>query len=262
MKTSVPAEHSQANDSRQLAGFQTASTAAFNDARPSQLAQLQQQATMHKSPRSLALQSMVQLVSSRSPASAVHSNPNRGVLQLVQKTGPDDQGMIEVDEVEDYVPNCVDNGEISRKFYRRSEGITSGWNDQDLFYADGEEGALVQITVAMVNDYWDPGYDGFAKLSGPDWIKNCEDYAKTDGFGEELGDYTDTETLTSLIAVDGSYVLKLSFHWMRVVKTGADALTIRQKDGESAVYSRDFNLQNGLAYILAKREAGGTVYNG
>jgi hypothetical protein len=104
------------------------------------------------------------------------------VVQLMQKQGPGEQGLIDVTEVEDYLPNCVDNGEATRKMYRRTAGITSGWNDTDLFYADGD-GPLVQITTATVNAYWNPKYEGFAQASGPNWTVNCEEYGKAGGFG-------------------------------------------------------------------------------
>jgi hypothetical protein len=205
----------------------------------------------------------------RIPAAAPHSarhalariSVGPRVLQRVQKQGPGEQGLIDVTEVENYLPNCVDNLDPTRTMYRRTAGITSGWNDTDLFYADGD-GALVQITTAMVNAYWNPKYDGFAQASGPDWTVNCEDYAKAGGIGAKAGDYVSTATLSALIRDNGNYVLELSFHWMRVAKTGADAITIRQKDGESAVYTKDFALEAGLTYILNKRSDGGTVYAG
>ena len=183
-------------------------------------------------------------------------------MQLVQKQGPGAQGSIDVTEIADYVPNCIDDVSVAdRKFYRRTNGITSGWNDTDLFYADGD-GALVQVTTATVNGYWDPKYAGFAQESGPSWTLNCEDYAKAAGLGAKVGDYTSTETLTALITANRNYVLGLSYHWMRVAKTGDNAIAIKQKDGESAVYTKDFTLSGALEYILNKRSDGGTVYNG
>ncbi|MBD2363400.1 hypothetical protein [Anabaena sp. UHCC 0399] len=192
---------------------------------------------------------------------AFPTDQNIVVAQRVKKTPPSGGTEIDVEELDDdYLPNCVDNGNLNRKGYRRSGGITNGWNDTDLFYADGD-GPLVQITIKMVNDYWDSRYEGFEKLSGPDWTKNCEDYAKEySGFGGKIGDYKDSEELAGLIQDNGKYVLQLSFHWMSVQKTGEDSITIRQKDGESAVYEKTFNLKDGLAYILGKRSAGGTVY--
>ena len=224
----------------------------FADSRPELAAQLQLQELAHNSPVNSQLKAMVQLKAKA---------PLVPVTQLEQKQGPDGQGMIDVTEVADYVPNCVDNGELSRKFYRRTSGIASGWNDQDLFYADGD-GALVQVTVAMVDAYWNPKYEGFAQVSGPDWTVNCEDYAKSSGFGSKVGDYTNSETLSPLIQSNGNYVINMGYHWMRVIKTGADAVTIRQKDGESAVYGKDLNLADALAYIMSKYGSGGAVYNG
>jgi len=198
-------------------------------------------------------------------APARHSLARLAVAQMAQKQGPGDQGMIDVvdltTEEGEYLPNCVDNQEATRKGYRRSGGIDKGWNDTDIFYADGA-GPLVQITVKMVNDYWNPKYEGFDQESGPDWTVNCEDYAKAGGFGEEVGAYNSKETLSAKLTDNGNYVLQLSYHWMRVAKTGADAITIRQKDGESAVYKKDFNLDAALEYIMAKRGAGGTVFKG
>jgi hypothetical protein len=161
--------------------------------------------------------------------------------------------------VADYLPVSVDNLSPARKMYRRSTGITSGWNDTDLFYADGE-GALVQITIATVNEYWDAKYAGFEKLSGPDWTRNCEDYAKAGGFGAKLGDYNSSETLAAQIEAVRGYVLEMGSHWMRVAKTGANAVTIQQKDQESSVYKKDFTLDAALTYILDKYSAGGKVY--
>jgi hypothetical protein len=185
--------------------------------------------------------------------------PALGVVQRVNKQGPGEQGLIDVVE-DDFLPNCVLDLEIpTRIMYRRTGGIANGWNDTDLFYADGE-GPLVQITTAMVNDYWDPKYAGFTQLSGPDWTVNCEDYAKAGGFGAEIGSYANAEELGQRIEAQRGYVLKLSFHWMRVAKTGDDAVTIQQKDGESAVYRKVFTLQGALTYILEKRSEGGVVY--
>lgn len=174
--------------------------------------------------------------------------------------------MIEVVEDEERLPYCVGDPLVfgfdtlrNRKFYTRSGGITSGWNDTDLFYADGD-GALVQITTAMVNGYWDPKYEGYEKLSGPDWTKNCEDYAKAGGFGDKLGDYNSKDTLSALLGTQRGYVLNMGYHWMRVAKTGDDALTIQQKDQESAVYKKDYSLDAGLTYILDKYSTGGSVY--
>ena len=191
------------------------------------------------------------------PGSSPRSSP---VVQRVTRVGPDGEEL-EVTEVVDYLPNCVDNLDPERKMYRRSTGITEGWNDTDLFYADGDDGALVQITVEMVDSYWDPKYDGFTNNEGQDWTVNCEDYAKGfAGEGNESGDYTDTEELAALLPDTGRYVLKLSHHWMSVDKTGDDAVTIRQKDGESAVYSKDFDLAGACEYILGKRSDGGKVF--
>jgi hypothetical protein len=170
-------------------------------------------------------------------------------------------GRNEVVEIENYVPNCVDNGELSRKAYKRNDGIIRGADDTDLFYADGD-GELVPVTVTMVNAYFDPLYEGFEKISGPDWRKNCEDYAKEyAGFGAKIDDYSNTGELTPLISNQGRYVLQLSYHWMSVDNTNGASVTIRQKDGESAVYQRTYDsVQNAAAYILSKRGAGGTVY--
>jgi len=45
-----------------------------------------------------------------------------------------------------------------------------------------------------------------------------------------------------------------------MAKTGADAVTIQQKDQESSVYKKAFTLDGALTYILDKRSAGGSVY--
>lgn len=257
----APAEKIQNKSVQRSTQLYAQTLAGFVDARPEVAAQLQLQEMANNSLQTRQLKSLAQMTISN-PTLTARATQHAGVMQLVEKQGPDDQGMIEVEELDDYLPNCLGNDVESRRFYRRSSGITNGWNDQDLFYADGDDGALVQVTVAMVNAYWDPKYDGFAKLSGPDWTKNCEDYAQTDGFGDEVGDYDSAETLSPLIQDNGSYVLKLGYHWMRVIKTGEDAITIQQKDGESAVYSKNFNLANALNYIIEKRGFGGTVYRG
>ena len=212
---------------------------------------------MNDSPR-MKHQEMVNNILQTKQVNRFHLFGAHNVVQRVTKKGPDGND-IEVTEVDDYLPNCVDNNDISRKMYRRNGGITEGWNDTDLFYADGD-GDLVQITTAMVNDYWNPKYEGFEQVSGPDWTKNCEDYAKADGEGEESGNYSSTEELAELLPDNGSYVLKLGFHWMRVEKTGDDAITIKQKDAESAVYSKSFTVSDACEYILEKRGFGGTVY--
>ncbi|HEY0733279.1 MAG TPA: hypothetical protein VGD69_00080 [Herpetosiphonaceae bacterium] len=170
-------------------------------------------------------------------------------------------GIEEVDEIDDYLPNCVlDLEKPDRKTYKRDQGKIKGESDTDLFYRDGD-GPLVPITVAMVNAFFDPRYEGFEKISGPDWSKNCEDYAKASGFGAKIGDYTSSATLIPLVRDQGTYVLELSHHWMRVHNTNGSSVTIRQKDGESAVYERTYDsVETAAAYILTKRGAGGTVY--
>ncbi|HEY8027127.1 MAG TPA: hypothetical protein VIF60_21480 [Burkholderiaceae bacterium] len=184
------------------------------------------------------------------------------IAQLVSKRGPAGTD-IEVTEIPDgYVPGCLDSVDGVVKFYRRSDGITEGWNDTDLFYTV-DEGNLVQLTTETVNTHWDQKYPNFAKASGPDWTRNCEEYATGGGEpGTKLGDYTNAEQLDALLGGNGSYVLHLSYHWMKVEKTGADAFTIRQKDGESAVYTKNFNKADVLEYILGIRSAGGAVHRG
>lgn len=169
-------------------------------------------------------------------------------------------GIDEVEEIDDYMPICIDNGQASRKAYKRNAGAIRGESDTDLFYRDGE-GPLVPITVTMVNAHFDPIYSGFAKISGPDWQKNCEDYAKEGGFGAKSGDYTSSEELVPLVRNQGTYVLKLSNHWMRIQNTNGSSVTIRQKDAESAVYERTYDtVQAAADYILTKLSSGGSVY--
>ena len=259
MKVSSPVSKTVQENSNSQA--QAPLQGAFIDARPETAALLQLKEAANNSPQAQQLKSLAQVASSAHSAFMVSAHQHGNPVQLEQKQGPGEQGMIDVTEVADYVPNCVDNGELSRKFYRRTSGIASGWNDQDLFYADGD-GALVQVTVAMVDAYWNPKYQNFTQLSGPDWTVNCEDYAKSSGFGSKVGDYTNSETLSPLIQSNGNYVINMGYHWMRVIKTGADAVTIRQKDGESAVYGKDFNLADALAYIMNKYGSCGAVYNG
>lgn len=231
-------------------------TFQFMDERPEALVQRKLQEIANKSPKTKQLKAFQDQANNSIGAKQVHQLQQK-VVQRETKKGPDG-GNIEVTEVDDYLPNFIDNGKLSRKMYRRTAGITQGWNDTDLFYADGE-GDLVQMTIKMVNDYWDPKYEGFAQASGPDWTKNCEDYAKSGGAGTKSGEYTNKGELTSLLPDIGHYVINMSYHWMRVEKTGADAVTIRQKDGESAVYTKDFNLNAACEYIIEKGGTG-SVY--
>jgi hypothetical protein len=186
--------------------------------------------------------------------------PPNLVVQQVSKVPPSGIGTIDVTEEEDYLPNCVDNLDPERKMYRKTDGITSGWNDTDLFYADGN-GPLVQITIKMVNDFWDPKYEGFDRIAGPDWKVNCEDYAKGyAGAGSKAGDFTQASELKSLLSENKKYVLELGYHWMSLDKTGDNAVTIRQKDGESGVYEKPFDLDGCCAYVMDKSSRGGTAY--
>lgn len=240
----------------------------FTDNRPETVAQRKLQEMANNSPAVMQLKAVQQMADHFLQGQQVHQllqSATLPVVQRVTKKGPDGNN-IEVTKVEDYLPNCLGDPEDfsndPRTMYRRNGGIENGWNDTDLFYTSTDEGDLIQITTAMVNAYWDPKYPGFAKLSGPDWIVNCEDYAKADGFGAKLGDYDSKERLIELLPAVGNYVLQLSWHWMRVLKTGDDAITIRQKDGESAVYAKDYDVSDACDYILEKHSMGGTVYRG
>lgn len=224
----------------------------FKDNRPEAAVQRRLQETVDGSGQMARLETATRLMQPK-PARAMPA-------QLVLITGPAGAD-IDVTEVPDgVVPVCLDSIEGTVKFYRRSAGITEGWNDTDLFYTkDG--GNLVQVTTAFVNGYWDPKYDGFAQIGGPDWTKNCHDYAKAAGFGAKIDDFDGADALRGLIADNGHYVLKLSYHWMRVQRTGADAVTIRQKDGESAIYEKAFNTSGALEHITGKSSTG-IVYRG
>jgi hypothetical protein len=233
----------------------------FADNRLEATAQRRLQDKVDNSPQAKQLSMTNRMLQSRQAGPLPRSGPSM-VAQLVSIRGPAGDN-IDVTLVPDgYVPVCLDSVEGDVKFYRRSDGITEGWNDTDLFYTVGD-GDLVQLTTERVNSHWDPKYTDFAKDSGPDWTRNCKDYATGGGEpGTKLGDYTNTDELAALLPENGNYVLQLSFHWMKVQKTGADAFTIRQKDGESAVYSKDFNKADALEYILNKLSTGGAVHQG
>jgi hypothetical protein len=231
-------------------------TFQFVDKRPEALAQRKLQEIANNSSKIRQLKATQDNINNSIQAKQIHQLQQK-VVQLASKKGPDGSN-IEVAEVDNYLPNFIDNGDLSRKMYRRNAGITEGWNDTDLFYADGE-GDLVQMTIKMVNDYWDPKYEGFAQLSGPDWTKNCEEYAVADGAGTKSGEYKNKGELTALLPDVGNYVINMYHHWMRVEKTGADTITIRQKDGESAVYTKNFNLNAACEYIIGKGGTG-SVY--
>jgi len=232
-----------------------------SDNRPEAAAHRKLQDDADNSPQAKQLAMTSRILQSREVGTFSGPGP-RLVAQLVLKKGPAGTD-IDVTEVPDgYVPGCLDSVSGDVKFYRRSDGITEGWNDTDLFYTV-ENGDLVQLKTETVNAHWDPKYSGFSKVSGPDWTKNCKDYATGGGEpGAKLGDYENAEQLGALLAENGNYVLHLSFHWMKVEKTGANVFTIRQKDGESAVYSKNFTKDGALEYILDKRSDGGTVHRG
>jgi hypothetical protein len=184
-------------------------------------------------------------------------------LQRVMKIGPSG-AEIDVIEIPDELvtPACVALTE-SRRFYLRAGGIRSGWNDTDIFYADGD-GALVQITAKMVNEHFDALYQGFERSGGPDIAKNCEDWAKGyKGFGNQaVGSYTtqvQAESVLSSLA-KGFYVVNMGYHWMSVERT-TGGMVIRQKDAESAIYTKEFaTTASGSEYVFNKRTAGGSVY--
>lgn len=193
---------------------------------------------------------------------SIQQSAINNMIQRVKKRNMN-QEEIEVEEVyvEDkgnmvsYLPNCVDNDDLKRKFYRRSDGITSGWNNTDLFYADGD-GELMQITEEMVNKFFDAKYPGWTRTGTPDWVKNCEDYAKSsEGYKESNkksyinNDSNSKEKLKEILTTVGNYVINISYHWMRVERN-EKGITIRQKDGESAVYSKEFTLDGGINYII------------
>lgn len=183
------------------------------------------------------------------------------VAQLVLKKGPDDHD-VNVTLIEDYMPNFLDavvSGD--ENFYCIND--PEEWNDTDYFY-DGKDGKLVQATIAMVNTYWDPKYEGFERHGGPARKVNCEDYAKAGGIGGKKGEYdsADSARLGDLLSANGKYVVKLSHHWLKVEKTGEDAITISQKDGESAVYSKSFTKEAAILYICNKTPNNGIVYEG
>jgi hypothetical protein len=147
--------------------------------------------------------------------------------------------------------------------YCRTGKKPGEWNDTDYFYI-GDDGRLVQTDVAMVNTYWDAKYPGFARTGVPVIGVNCEDYATG---GKKLqnpkGGYLKAEKtkLGELLAADGNYVVNFAHHWLKV-ETAGDSLTIRQKDGESAVYSKSFTRQAAIEYICDKTPVNGVIYPG
>ena len=185
------------------------------------------------------------------------------VAQLALKKGPSGED-IEVTLIKDYMPVFLDDVVgLGQNFYCRTGSDPADWNNQDYFY-DGKDGKLILATADMVNAYWNPKYADFERLGAPSRHLNCEDYAKAGGIGAEKGKYSqaDPKTLSDLFSADGKYVVKLSHHWLKVEKTGANAITITQKDAESAVYSKNFTKQGAVDYICNKTPDEGTVYGG
>jgi hypothetical protein len=185
------------------------------------------------------------------------------VAQLELKKGPSGED-IEVTLIENYMPVFLDDVVgLDQNFYCRTGSDPADWNNQDYFY-DGKDGKLILATADMVNAHWDPKYVDFARQGAPSRHLNCEEYAKAGGLGAEKGKYNqaDPTTLSDLFSADGKYVVKLSHHWLKVEKTGANAITITQKDAESAVYSKSFTKQGAVDYICNKTPDEGTVYAG
>lgn len=225
--------------------------AGLTDQRAAAVTQRRLQAMADQSPRAVQL-------------AAIDTMLRAGVAQLERKAGPDGNE-IEVTPIADYMPVCLDETASARAvFYYRGSEEPAEWNNTDYFYAE-PDGQLVQVTVDQVNQFWDARYQGFEKLAPPSRQMNCEDYAKderSDGASVGTFDRENSARLAELLTEDRKYVVQLSFHWMRVEKTSDAAVTIRQKDAESAVYTKTYAKADAVAYICSKLPNQGTVYQG
>lgn len=258
-----PQEHESRAPGAAPAKNAAAPSFQFADNRPEAAVQLALQALADQSPRARSFAATSQLARSRH-AAATPSMASRAVTQLVLKNGPGGT-QIDVEEDADYLPACFDaeGVDVIRHwvFYKRPGASIAAWNDTDFFYADRDgAGDLVQITSAVIHGYFDRKHPDFARTGGVDTTKNCQDYATEGQVGTHANDFGDARTLTHYLGqlAIGHYVVKKgSFHWLRLQKTGADAFTIRQKDGESAIYSKNFDLAGASAYIS---QLAGTLY--
>jgi hypothetical protein len=226
---------------------------AFADQRADAYVQRARQEQLNVSQRAKDLQAISRMQDAYAPK----------VAQLEMKNGPDGTP-IDVTLIFDCLPVFLEGviADDADYCYCRTGKKPGEWNDTDYFYI-GDDDRLVQLTVAMVNEYWDAKYPGFARTGLPVLGVNCEDYA-TDGKKMKDGKpyaIADPATLSDLLATDGNYVVNFGSHWLKVEKAG-DSLTIRQKDGESAYYSKSFTKQGAVDYICDKTPEKGSVYAG
>lgn len=176
----------------------------------------------------------------------------------------------DLDEPDAPSANCVQGATIlTRKGWnfgaiaRGSEIFIYG----NVFYRLGQ-GEIHFLTAAMVHRFFDGRYPGFTKIGPPDWRYVCSDYAISDdrvsdadpiettlqsNFTEVL-DFTgrnSDDAKAILETTQGHYVCRLGYHYVRLMADNL-GVTVSQKDGESAVYSKRMSFDEAAKYIFAK----------
>lgn len=174
-------------------------------------------------------------------------------------------------------PSCLDQYGADVKFLKRRNwtppAIGSGnvFATGKVFYQVGS-GTITPLTADMVNAHFDPKFQGFTKVRDPDWRYNCGDYA-TGHESPSLGDVADvwrhlgsktkiriegksSEEISDIFRdlPDRTYVAAYATHFLKMVVAGS-TVTVSQKDGESAVYSKTMTRQEAAAYMAAHSDA-------
>lgn len=185
---------------------------------------------------------------------------NRGVIQRVVKNlalG----GTLDVEELDGdvWASRMFDEQAIANlKIWKRTGSTPAGYNG-DTYYS-GDDERLHALTADSVNAYWDRKYAGFTRSGSPTPLQNCEDYAKggqsyRDGVTYDLDQETDRNRLQEVLEA-GTQVLqlgtvRLTAHFLIAEKTDTN-VTIRQKDGDSAIYHKVMTPQAAVEYIRTK----------
>lgn len=205
-------------------------------------------------------------------------SPSPSVASSITSSGavPSIDDLAEID----YLPNVLIEHELrgeSVKFLKRREwtppAIGSGnvFATGKVFYQVGS-GPITPLTADMVNAHFDSKFQGFTKVRDPDWRYNCGDYA-TGHESPSLGDVPDiwrhlrsktkisiegksSEEISDIFSdlPDRTYVAAYASHFLKMVVAGS-TVTLSQKDGESAVYSKTMTRQEAAAYMAAHSDA-------
>ncbi|HYW72344.1 MAG TPA: hypothetical protein VE961_15005 [Pyrinomonadaceae bacterium] len=201
-----------------------------------------------------ALPSQSNLANFRLHASA------RGIIQRIQKdlvAG----GTVDVEELDDqWISRMLDAHEQASqlKAWKRRGTNPTVYNG-DTFYSE-PNGKLRPLTAEAVNAYWDEKYPGFTRSGSPTPLQNCEDYA-TGGANYQAGTTYDLNTqgdreALKVVLDNGRHVLQLgalraNAHFLIADNQGGN-VTISQKDGDSAIYSKVMSATDAVAYVRSK----------